>query len=170
MGRYDAREQFAKILTNIPSPSPPFFPLSPTHARFFLTLSAQFIYSAAAWYADSLDIDLKNPFYKNRHLEKDPDLKLRIENTMRLLSCLGGGTMLFLWYVMLLIQGYYPLIAWKAFIVFQLTVVNAMDSIARYRCIRLKLHKGDINELKSVIPFVFIGLGLCWWFDPRSLA
>jgi len=122
----------------------------------------------AVWYADSLAIDVKKPFFKHRKLENDLAMKKSIETTMRMLSFLGSGSMIMVWYIMLLFCGTYPQ-AWKVFIVFQLTVVNGWDVLVRRRAIRLGMHEGDINELKSVIPFVMIGLALCAAFNPARV-
>lgn len=129
------------------------------------TMWGKIIYGLAIWYADSLSIDPKSPFFKHRGLDSKPELKREIELTMRMLSFLGSGTMIMHWYIMLLLVELYPQV-WKAFIVFQLTVVNFLDIAVRRRALRLSLHQGPFSELKSALPFLLIGIALGVGFSP----
>ena len=120
-----------------------------------------FAYRCAVAYAKSLAIDVGNPMYQNRTLTDAT--RAEITRTMRLLSFLGTGTHLLLWYVCIAACGVAPW-CWKAFLLFQLTAVNAFDAYTRSRCVALKLHAGSYSEWTSSLPFVALGVLLPFIF------
>ena len=120
-----------------------------------------FLYKLAVGYAKSLAIDTTNPMYQNRKLTDAQCAE--ITRTMRLLSFLGTGTHLLLWYACIAVCGVWPW-CWKAFLLFQLTVVNVFDAYVRGRCVALALHAGSYSEWTSSLPFVALGAALPFIF------
>ena len=124
-----------------------------------------FVYRMAIFYSASLAIDPKDNFFKWRDLDNDVDLRKEIENTMRMLSFLGSGTAILVWYTSILISGWHEHF-WKVFVIFQAVVVNLFDWIVRRNCVRLKLHNDKSTEWKSAVPFFLIAVFYGMLFKP----